>query len=62
MTWKGYCLTDEEARDGLPELGAIRKLHLLDADVELLSASKDVKGGHVELNDLAPGPGASSFW
>lgn len=57
--WKGYCLTDEEARDGLPELGAIQKLHLLDADRELLSASKDVKGGHV---NLAPGPGASSFW
>ena len=55
--WKGYCLTDEEARDGLPELGAIRKLHLLDADREL----KDVKGGHVELDVLAPGQGASCF-
>ena len=38
--WKGYCLTDEEARDGLPELGAIQKLHLLDTDLELLSASR----------------------
>ncbi len=47
VNWKGYCLTDEEARDGLPELGNrveslfenyltysyLSLLHLLDADL-----------------------------